>query len=53
MIVEPPSLEDHVFDRSNRSIVIGKGLLGNIEAVHTGMEKSYKSKGLDFWSQVG
>ena len=44
MIVEPPLLENHVLDRSNGSIVIGKGLLGNIEAEHTGMENSYTSQ---------
>jgi len=46
MIVEPPLLEDHVLDRSNGSIVIGKGLLGDIEAEHTGMEHSSVSRHL-------
>ena len=40
MVVEPPFLEDHVLDRSNGTIVVGKGLCSDIEAVHTGMEKS-------------
>lgn len=44
MIVKPPLFENHVLDGSNGSIVIGKGLSGNIEAEHTGMEKSYKSQ---------
>lgn len=41
MIVKPPLIENHVLDRSNGSIVVGKGLLSNIEAEHAGMENSY------------
>lgn len=44
MVVEPPFLEDHVLDRRNGSIVIGKGLLGDIEAEHARMEKGYEKK---------
>lgn len=43
MIVKPPSFENHVLDRSNGSIVIGKGFSGNIKAEHTGVPKSYIS----------
>ena len=39
MIVKPPFFENHVLDRGNGSIVIGKGLCGNIETEHTGMDK--------------
>jgi hypothetical protein len=46
MIVEPPFLEIHVFDGCNGSIVIGKGLLGNIEPEHTRMEHCSVSRHL-------
>jgi hypothetical protein len=42
VIVKPPFFENHVLDRSNGTIVVGKGLLGNIETEHTRMEHSYK-----------
>ena len=44
MIVKPPFFENHVLDRSNGSIVIGKGTCSNIEAEHTGMINSYISE---------
>jgi len=46
VVVEPPFLEDHVLDRRNRSIVIRKRLLGDIEPKHTRMKHSGVSRHL-------
>lgn len=41
MVVKPPLIKNHVLDRSNGSIVIGKIFSGNIESEHSRMEHSY------------
>lgn len=40
MSVEPPLVEVHVHEGCDGAVVVWERLLGDVETVHTGMEKS-------------
>lgn len=41
MAMEPPLIEGHIEERGHRTIVVGKVLPSDVEAVHTWMKDRY------------